>query len=92
MSRTKNAQKFVAAVGQRVKTERDRLGLTQEQLASRLRVWVPQVSLLENGKRNIRLSDLYGVAVALETKPAALVDVEIPDASAPQPKQRPSKH
>lgn len=79
MSRKQNAQRFVRAVGAKVRDERKARQLTQEQLADRLRSWVPQVSLLESGKRNIRISDLYLVALALETTPAVLVDVELPN-------------
>lgn len=72
------AKRFVVAVGARVRDERTALDLTQQELAERLDAWVPQVSMLEAGKRNLRLSDLYRVAVALETTPSKLVDVEIP--------------
>jgi len=61
--------KFAANVRKR----RLDLGLTQEELAERLKKHKPYVSEIENGKRTPWLPNLAIFADALETTPSALL-------------------
>jgi transcriptional regulator with XRE-family HTH domain len=48
-------------------------GLTQEQLAERMGISVPQLSLIENGKRPYTQATLEAAAYALNTDTASLM-------------------
>jgi transcriptional regulator with XRE-family HTH domain len=61
--------KFAANVRKR----RVAMGLTQGQLAVRLKKHKPYISEIENGKRTPRLPNLAIFAEALETTPSALL-------------------
>lgn len=52
---------------------REKLGLTQEQLAERLDTYWTYISALENGKKTPWLKNLAPLAKALETTPDALL-------------------
>lgn len=60
-------------VGQRIKAQRQRLGLTQENLASMLRLPKTTISTYENDKVDIKSSALVGIARALKTTPNYLL-------------------
>ncbi len=51
-----------AIVGSRLKRAREGLGLTQEEIAKKLKIGRPRYSDIENGKRDIQLKDLYRFA------------------------------
>lgn len=51
-----------AIIGRRLKRAREGLGLTQEEIAKRLKIGRPRYSDIENGKRDIQLKDLYRFA------------------------------
>lgn len=56
-----------------VRKRRTALGLTQQELADRLKKHKPYVSEIENGKRTPWLPNLANFAEALETTPSALL-------------------
>jgi XRE family transcriptional regulator, regulator of sulfur utilization len=58
--------------GKRVKALRQKLGMTQEELAHRAHLHRNYVSLLERGHRGISLDTILEVAKALGVKPAKL--------------------
>ncbi len=67
-----------SAVGERIRTLRTARGWTQAALAARLGqvgMTLSQSNLarLESGERNVTLDDLYGVALALDCPPLALL-------------------
>jgi DNA-binding XRE family transcriptional regulator len=49
-------------VGARLKAARRGAGLTQEEVASRLGVWRPTVSQMENGARSVKAEELEALA------------------------------
>jgi transcriptional regulator with XRE-family HTH domain len=75
MKRTVKAQRFVVAVGGKVRDERKRLKLSQSVLGKRIGADVPTVSRIESGGRDLRVSELYEVGHALGLPPRVLLDV-----------------
>ena len=67
--------------GQTLRLWRLERGLTQEQLAQAARLPRPNLSAIERGKREVSLSTLRTLALALDTTPGALVDGVPPAAS-----------
>lgn len=61
-------------------------GLTQEQLARQARIPRPNLSAIERGKREVQLSTLRSLAVALEVQPGILADGLSPAALNVQPR------
>jgi transcriptional regulator with XRE-family HTH domain len=64
----------MAGLGTNLREARERLGLTQEQVAERCGVHATEVSRIEGGKRDPRISTLIRLANALEVKPSELLD------------------
>jgi len=60
--------------GSKLREARERLGLTQEEVAQRSGVHSTEVSRIEAGKRDPRISTLYRLARAVEVKPGKLLD------------------
>lgn len=60
--------------GGRVRAAREAQGLTQEQVAERSGVHATEVSRIEAGKRDPKVSTLLRLAAALETSPGSLLD------------------
>ena len=54
--------------GQKVRDERDRLGLSQEELASRARVHKTYIGMIERAEKNITLQNIEKIAKALDLK------------------------
>lgn len=64
---------LVAVFAANVRAFREKLKLTQAQLADRLDTYTSYISALENGKKTPWLSNLATIAEALETTPDALL-------------------
>jgi transcriptional regulator with XRE-family HTH domain len=64
----------VANFGARLRAAREHLGLTQEEVAQRSGVHVTEVSRIEAGKRDPKISTLRRLAKAVEVKPGELLD------------------
>ena len=60
-------------------------GLTQEALAHRARIPRPNLSAIEQGKREVSLGTLRALAVALNISPGVLVDGTSPDLAEGRP-------
>lgn len=60
--------------GIRLREARERLGLTQEEVAQRSGVHATEVSRMEAGKRDPKISTLRRLAKAVEVKPGQLLD------------------
>jgi XRE family transcriptional regulator, regulator of sulfur utilization len=58
--------------GKRVRELREKLGMTQEELAHRAHRHRNYISLLERGHRGVSLDTILAVAKALGVKPAKL--------------------
>jgi transcriptional regulator with XRE-family HTH domain len=64
----------MADLGTNLREARERLGLTQEQVAERSGVHATEVSRIEGGKRDPKVSTLERLAEAVEVKPGRLLD------------------
>ena len=64
----------MADLGSNLRKARERLGLTQEQVAARCGVHATEVSRIETGKRDPQVSTVRRLAKAVEVKPARLLD------------------
>ena len=60
--------------GQTVRVWRVHRGMTQQQLAQAAHIPRPNLSAIEQGKREVSLSTLRALALALEVQPGVLVD------------------
>lgn len=63
-----------AIFGQNLRRERQRLGLSQEALGDVAGLHTTEISRLERGVRDPRLSTIVRVARALRVRPAELLD------------------
>lgn len=64
----------MAGFGRNLRAARERLGLTQEEVAQRSGVHATEVSRIEAGKRDPKVSTLERLAKAVEVKPGRLLD------------------
>jgi transcriptional regulator with XRE-family HTH domain len=64
----------VGNLGKNLRDARDRLGLTQEEVASRSGVQAGEISRIERGKRDPQVSTLEKIAAAVEMPPGRLLD------------------
>jgi transcriptional regulator with XRE-family HTH domain len=64
----------VGELGKNLREARKRLGLTQEEVAERSGVQAGEVSRIESGKRDPKVSTLEKLAAAVEMKPGQLLD------------------
>lgn len=63
----------MAGLGSKLREARERLGLTQEQVAERSGVHATEVSRIEGGKRDPQVSTLIRLANALGVEPGELL-------------------
>jgi len=71
----------LADVGGRIRTTREAAGLTLHELALLSGVSAPALSLIENGKRDIRLTSLFRIASALRVSAGDVIEersVDVP--------------
>lgn len=61
-------------LGKNLRAARERLGLTQEEVAARSGVQAGEISRIERGKRDPQVSTLEKIAVAVEMPPGRLLD------------------
>lgn len=66
-------QAFYAELGRRIREERDRMGLTQETLASRVSLTRTSVTNIEKGRQKLLVHTLMDIAAALEVSPGSLL-------------------
>jgi transcriptional regulator with XRE-family HTH domain len=66
-------QGLMATVAANVKSRRLRLGLSQEELADKCGYHRTYIGSIERGERNVTVSTIEAVAVALECAPDALL-------------------
>lgn len=60
--------------GQKVRAERAKLGLSQEQLAVRAGVHRTYIGMIERAEKNITLENIEKIAKALSLSPKQLLD------------------
>lgn len=61
-------------LGKNLRDARDRLGITQEEVAARSGVQAGEISRIERGKRDPQVSTLEKIAAAVEMPPGRLLD------------------
>lgn len=61
-------------LGKNLRAARDRLGITQEEVAARSGVQAGEISRIERGKRDPQVSTLEKIAKAVEMPPGRLLD------------------
>jgi transcriptional regulator with XRE-family HTH domain len=59
-------KKLLEKFGERVREERGKLGLSQEELASKAGVHRTYIGMIERAEKNITLENIYKVAKALD--------------------------
>ena len=64
---------IVRAFGQTLRTQRLRRGISQEDLAERANMYRTNISLLECGRRSVRLETICILAAALSIQPSELM-------------------
>jgi len=65
---------IVSAFGQRVREERIKQGLSQEELAEKAGVHRTYIGMIERGEKNITLGNIEKIAIALEVSISHLLD------------------
>lgn len=76
----KSAEPIDVATGARVRLERRKRGISQEELAGKIGVSFQQVQKYENGTNRLSISRLFMIAAALNVSPAGLLPLEAGDA------------
>jgi len=66
MPRTRRSEIHAALAGQRIRAAREQVGITQAELAERMRISQPVVAALEAGRGNPTVGQLAAVAAALQ--------------------------
>ena len=65
---------ILKSIGQKIVDQRNKQGLTQEDLAGLAEMDRSYISEIENGQKNLSILSLYKIAEALKVKPARLLD------------------
>ncbi|MHB0773983.1 helix-turn-helix domain-containing protein [Bradyrhizobium sp. 1.29L] len=74
-----------AKIGERIRSQRKRIGLSQKELASRLDIVFQQLQKHENGTSRVPASRLYEIARALNTPISHFFDVDESKSLRPAP-------
>lgn len=77
--------------GRLLREKRVARGLTQEELAFSAGMSVPYLSDLERGRWNPSLAMIVDLAVALQVRPAELLEGLVVDPATPMPRKRPEE-
>ena len=70
----KTTRKKLSGVGKTIKEFRLQATLSQDELADRMDLSTPYISMLEGGKRYPSIEMLIRIAIALEVNPGAILD------------------
>lgn len=73
MSTVSGGETLIMHIGENIKRYRNKLRLTQKELAKKVGMDDPRISEIEHGKGNPTLSTLIAIADALETSVEKLV-------------------
>ncbi len=69
--------KYYKIIGENVRLERQKKGLSQEQLASKCSVNAAKISRIENARRDYMFSTILEIAEGLEVDPKKLLDFDL---------------
>jgi len=70
----KNKRKILIEFGERVRKERRKRGLSQEQLAEKANVHRTYIGMIERAEKNITLANIEKIAKALKIKISDLIN------------------
>ena len=70
----KTTRKKLPGVGVAIRTFRQDAGFSQDELADRMDISTPCISMLESGKRYPSIEMLVRIAIALGVRPGAMLD------------------
>lgn len=70
----KTTRRKLVGVGVAIRAFRQEAGLSQDELADRMDLSTPYISMLESGKRYPSIEMLIRIAFALEVRPGAMLD------------------
>lgn len=70
----RTARRKLPGVGVAIRVFRQEAGLSQDELADRMDLSTPYISMLESGKRYPSIEMLIRIAIALEVRPGAILD------------------
>ena len=68
------ADHLLTLLGSRIRSQREFLGLSQEQFAGRCGFDRTYISMIERGKRNMSIRNLMRVAAGLNVRTSALIE------------------
>lgn len=68
-------QQILKKVGERIKDLRDKVDISQEELAERAKIHRNYLGRIERGESNPPVFTIYRIAIALKTNPAELLKV-----------------
>lgn len=74
-----NRENLYRMIAGNIRKERERLHITQAELAEKADISVDTVKGIEHGRRSMSLDTYLGIVQALETTPAALMSREQPE-------------
>src|SRR3972149_1332687 len=72
-------------LGQNIMLWRVERGMTQDELSAKSRISRPNLSAIEQGRRDLTIQTLRSLAVALDVRPGLLVDGVSPGSEKPLP-------
>jgi len=75
ISGMRTTRKKLGGVGIAIRAFRQQAGLSQDELADRMDISTPYISMLESGKRYPSIEMLIRLAFALEVRPGAMLDM-----------------
>ena len=70
----RTTRKKLPGVGVAIRVFRQEAGLSQDELADRMDLSTPYISMLESGKRYPSIEMLLRIAIALQVRPGAMLD------------------
>lgn len=71
----KTTRKKLVGVGVAIREFRQQAGFSQDELADRMDMSTPYISMLESGKRYPSIEMLIRIGLALEVRPGAILDM-----------------
>jgi transcriptional regulator with XRE-family HTH domain len=69
-----NNKQFQIFIGKKIRAEREKLGISQEEFGKLVKVHRTYVGMIERGEKNVTLSNLIKFAEALKLKVKDLID------------------
>jgi len=71
----KNDKEYLTQLGKNIKSKRKKLNMSQADLAYKIGMDVPNLSVIENGKSNPQIITLTKIACAMETQVYSILPI-----------------